>query len=149
MASPSDRTAEGRFVKGVSGNPAGRPRGARNKVTIAVETLLEGQPTGLAQMALNKALKGDRAALKLCLDRICPPPKNRPIPFDMPPITSAADALRASTELLEAVSMGDVTPDEGVQVMKLIKAHAAIVDSGKLEARVRALEGRWWVESKK
>ncbi|HXW71128.1 MAG TPA: DUF5681 domain-containing protein, partial [Methylocella sp.] len=37
------------FLPGQSGNPAGRPRGARNKQTIALEALLDGQSEALMQ----------------------------------------------------------------------------------------------------
>lgn len=35
---------------GESGNPAGRPKGARNKATLAVEALLDGQHEALTQV---------------------------------------------------------------------------------------------------
>ena len=58
-----------------SGN-TGRPKGARNKKTLAVENLLEGQAEALTQTATSKALKGDSVALKLCIDRIAFAPKD-------------------------------------------------------------------------
>jgi hypothetical protein len=42
-----DRTPEGRFRPGQSGNPAGRPRGSRNKATV----ILEGSPENAGQSA--------------------------------------------------------------------------------------------------
>lgn len=130
----SGRTAGGRFAKGVSGNPAGRPRGARNKVTIAVETLLGGQPDGLAQVAVAKALKGNMAALRICMDRIAPAPKSVAIEFDLPPITCAADAVKASAAVLVATAAGELTPDEATRVMALITAHKALVERAEQEA---------------
>ncbi len=41
--------------KFASGNP-GRPKGARHKVTRAIEALLEGQSEQLTQVAIDKAL---------------------------------------------------------------------------------------------
>ena len=75
----ADNTAEiqrGRpFEKGVSGNPTGRPRGSRNATTLALEALLDGQANALTQKAIDLALGGDMAALRLCLDAILPPRK--------------------------------------------------------------------------
>jgi hypothetical protein len=68
----------GRFVKGQSGNPRGRPKGARNTTTVALETLLDGQAQALTQKAIDLALAGDITALRLCLDRILPVRKDRP-----------------------------------------------------------------------
>src|SRR4029453_8739383 len=69
----------GRFVKGQSGNPNGRPKGPRNTPTVAVETLLDGQTQALTQKAIDLALAGDITALRLCLDRILPVRKDRPV----------------------------------------------------------------------
>jgi len=37
------------FQKGQSGNPAGRPPGSRNKKTLVLEALLEGEAEGIAR----------------------------------------------------------------------------------------------------
>lgn len=121
------------------GNP-GRPRGARHKVTLAIEALLEGQHEALTKAAIDKALEGDTVALRLCLDRIAPARKDAPIAIALPPVRSAADAVAASAALLEAVSAGDVTPDEAGRVMALLTAHKNIVETGDLEGRITALE---------
>jgi hypothetical protein len=44
MADNTEKKQHGRpFAKGESGNPGGRPVGSRNKTTIALENLLDGQ----------------------------------------------------------------------------------------------------------
>jgi hypothetical protein len=43
------------FRKGQSGNPDGRPKGARNATTIAVETLLDGEAETLTRKAIEMA----------------------------------------------------------------------------------------------
>ena len=58
------------FKPGVSGNPSGRPQGSRNKATLALESLLDGQAEVLTQKAVDMALEGDMQALRLCLERI-------------------------------------------------------------------------------
>src|SRR4051795_11090305 len=78
------------FQKGRSGNPEGRPKGSRNITTVALETLLDGQAIALTQKAIDLALAGDIAALRLCVDRILPPRKDRPVTFDFPAITTGA-----------------------------------------------------------
>jgi len=44
------------FAPGQSGNPNGRPKGARNKATIAAEALLDGEAEGLTRKALEMAI---------------------------------------------------------------------------------------------
>jgi hypothetical protein len=45
-------TNPGHWPKGVSGNPLGRPRGARNRTTVASEALLEGEAETLTRKAI-------------------------------------------------------------------------------------------------
>ena len=123
-------------------NPAGKPRGARHKTTLAIEALLEGQHEALTQKAIDKALEGDTTALRLCLDRLAPPRKDAPISVELPTVTNAQDAVLASAGVLAAVAAGDITPDEGARVMALLTAHKGIVETGDLERRIAALEIR-------
>ena len=95
------------FKPGQSGNPDGRPRGSRNATTLALESLLDGQATALTQKAIDLALTGDMPALRLCLDRILPPRKDRPVSFDLPPIKSAQDAAATVSAVLAAVASGE------------------------------------------
>ena len=134
------REQTGKFQKGQSGNPAGRPKGARHKTTLAIEALLEGEHEALTRAAIDKALEGDVTAMRLCLDRIAPARKDAPITFELPKIESAEDALRASSALLAAVAGGEVTPDEGARVMALLSSHKQLVESCDLEGRIAALE---------
>ena len=52
------------FKPGQSGNPAGKPKGARNKATLAIEALLDGEAEALTRKAIERALEGDGVALK-------------------------------------------------------------------------------------
>ena len=73
------RNTDGKFSDG----NAGRPKGSRNKATIAIDSLLEGQAEALTQTAISKALDGDSIALRLCMDRIAPPMKDKPVVFPL------------------------------------------------------------------
>ena len=130
------------FAPGVSGNPAGKPQGARHKVTLAVETLLHGEAEALTRKVLEQALAGDGLSQRFCLDRIAPARKDSPISFALPPIKTAGDAVVASAALLSAVAQGGVTPEEAGRVMALLTAHRGLVETDDLELRILALEGR-------
>jgi hypothetical protein len=43
---------QGKFRKGKSGNPMGRPRGIRNKATLAAEALFEGEIEEICRKAI-------------------------------------------------------------------------------------------------
>ena len=115
----------GGFQKGQSGNPRGRPMGSRNNATLACEALLEGQAQALTQKAVDMALAGDPVALRLCLDRIYPARKDRPVRFALPPITSARDAADIAAAVAEAVAAGDLTPNEAAEFAKVIDTYVS------------------------
>ena len=110
------------FRPGQSGNPAGRPRGSRNRSTIAAESLLEGEAEALTRKAVELALAGDTTALRLCIERLVPPRKDRLIEFAVPTITSAHDAAKAISAVLAAVAEGRITPAEEAAVAGLVEA---------------------------
>ena len=139
MTEPRNPGAKTRGRPFEPGNP-GKPKGARSRVTIAIEALLQGQHEALTQAAIDKALEGDTVALRLCLDRIAPARRDAPISFELPTISTVADTVAASSALLAAVAAGEVTPDEGGRVMALLSAHKAIVEMGDIELRLRAVE---------
>src|SRR3954463_11789814 len=79
------------FQKGQSGNPRGRPPGARNRATQAIEALLDGEAETITRKAVELAKAGDTVALRLCLDRLAPVRKDRPVTFALPRIETTAD----------------------------------------------------------
>jgi hypothetical protein len=130
------------FKPGKSGNPNGRPKGSRNATTLALESLLDGEAEALTRKAVELALTGDIAALRLCLDRILPPRKDRPVSFQMPPINNAIDARAASAALLDAVASGALTPSEASEVGKLIDGYVRSIEVTEVLARLDTLEKR-------
>ena len=130
------RNTAGQFTEGNSG----KPKGSRNKATIAIESLLEGQAEALTQTAISKALDGDSMALRLCMDRIAPLPKDNTISFPLPHMESANDASKAAGSVLKAVSIGEITPIEGSRVMGLIDSFRRTLELTVIEQRIQALE---------
>lgn len=107
------------FTKGQSGNPAGKPKGVKNRSTLAAEALLDGEAEQLTRKAIELALSGDTMALKLCLERILPPRKDRTVIFSLPGLENA-DRGASIAAILEAVSQGRITPGEAETVVKLL-----------------------------
>jgi hypothetical protein len=94
----------------------------------------------LAERARDMALAGDTVALRLCLERLCPPRRNRPINLDLPAIETLADASAAVSRVIASTAAGELTPDEAGSVIALIDAKRRILADVDLEARVTALE---------
>ena len=130
------RNTAGKFTSGNSG----RPQGAKNRKTLAVESLLEGQAEALTQTAISKALAGDSMALRLCMERIAPAPKDNPVSFALPQMNNALDASQAAGSVLTAVSDGNLTPIEATRVMGLIDSYRRIHELTEIENRLRVLE---------
>jgi len=101
MSETAKRQQHG-FRPGQSGNPAGRPKGARHRTTVAIEALLDGEGETIARKAIDAAKAGDMVAIRLVLDRICPPRKTRPIHIELPPIHDAGGVAKAQQEILRA-----------------------------------------------
>ena len=136
----TDKQQVNRFQKGVSGNPAGRPRGSRNIALLAVEAMLDGEAEKLTRKCIDLALSGDVTALRLCIERICPVRRDRPVSFKLPAVTSARDAADISAAVMAAVSNGDITLSEASEIGKLIDSYVKAYQVAELSDRVACVE---------
>jgi hypothetical protein len=82
----------------------------------------------------------DVVALRLCMDRIYPPRKDRPVTFPLPPITSARDAADIMGAVAEAVAAGSITPSDGAEYAKLVDAYVKAYHAAELDDRVARVE---------
>lgn len=131
-----NRDERGRFGPG---NP-GKPPGTRHKATRAVEALLDGEAEALSRKAVDMALSGDGAALRLCLERIAPPRKDSPVSFELPKMETAQDAARAAAAIVQAVADGELTPTEGAHCMALVDSYRRTLETTEIETRLNRLE---------
>jgi len=131
-----------RFQPGQSGNPAGKPRGTRNRATTLAEQLLDGEAQTMVRTAIERAKNGNMAALRLCLDRILPPRRDRPVSFAMPVLNSAENAAKAVAAITTAVSRGDLTPSEAGELSRVIEAYVKAIETSEIERRLKILEER-------
>ena len=123
------------------GNP-GRPKGSRHKTTQAMQVLLDGEGEALTRKAIELALAGDATALRLCMDRLLPALRERPIAVELPPVTGSQDAVAASAALLAAVTAGEVAPGEAREIGRLLELHLKAVEQHEIQARLAALESK-------
>jgi hypothetical protein len=113
------------WVKGHSGNPAGRPSRARQAATVA-EALIARKTVPLTNKTLELALAGDRMLLRDCLNRIAPPRREPPVDLDLPAIATRADLLTALTAIADAVASGALTASQSNTLARmLINLHNA------------------------
>src|SRR5205807_2627603 len=110
-----------------SGNPAGRPRGARNRRTLALETLMEDESDVITRKVIEMAKGGHISAIRLVIDRLAPLQKDRPVDFELPPLNTPADSVAALAAIVAAVAAGDLTPMEAAQLSKVVNAYVQAV----------------------
>ena len=110
-----------KFQPGVSGNPGGKRKGAKDKRT-ALREMLQPHAQNLMDTAVRMALGGDTAALKICMDRLVAPIREEPIHVTVPKITGPDDCVKAQAAVLNAVAAGQMLPGEGQVLSGLIDA---------------------------
>jgi Family of unknown function (DUF5681) len=128
------------FRKGRSGNPSGKPRGARHRTTMAVQALLEGEAEALTRKCIELAKAGDTTALRLCMERIAPAPKSRAVQLPMLSVETADDVLTAQAATIRAMAVGEITPDEAATIAGVLDAKRKAIETVQLEGRVAKLE---------
>lgn len=129
----------GKFPKGVSGNPAGKPKGARHKSTLAALSLFEGESEALTRKAVDMALEGDTTALKICLDRIIPSLKSTapPVIIDSPHPDNLTDTAKM---FITAATTGEIPPDIAAQLVSAVASVARVEEMEQVKDRLEALE---------
>ncbi len=142
VATPANpgRTQDGRFAPGYSGNPAGMKKGTRHHVSRMLEKMMADDAEAVMRSVIQAAQNGDNTAAKIIIDRVAPARKDATIEFPLPKLENAKDAAMAMGEVVAAVSEGELSPDEGQAVAKLLEGYARLTELTELEARIRALE---------
>jgi len=130
------------FPKGRSGNPRGKPKGARHKTTLLAEKLMQDDAENIVNAVLTAARSGDMTAARIVLDRIAPARRDNPVAFALPKIKRPADAVAASAAILSAVADGRLTPGEALEDSKLIEGFVKALEVAELEQRLNELEER-------
>jgi hypothetical protein len=104
-----------------------------------LEKLLDNDAATITSKAIELA-KNDLTALRLCLERIIPPRKDRPVNFDMPEIKTPSDALVAATAIMRAVAGSELTPSEAAELSKTIDSFVRVAETADLAERIKRLE---------
>jgi hypothetical protein len=119
---------------------SGRPKGSRNKTTLAAEGVIGKHGEQVAKKMCELAIAGDVAAGRAILDRVAPVRRGCPIQFHLPPVTSANDVVTALDSILRVVADGVLSPEEGALVANLLETKRKAIEIVELESRVAELE---------
>jgi len=128
------------WPKGQSGNPAGRQKGSRNKATIMAALYLDGEAEGLARKAVEMAYAGDLLALRLCLERTIAPRRDRPEPFRLPRVETAADLAPAMAAVMAAAARGVITTGQAAEMASVVATRLRAIEAAEFDRHLTALE---------
>lgn len=125
------------FVKGQSGNPAGKKPGTKNRKTLLLQEL-ERDGSALAAAIKAKALEGDASCMSLWLSRLEPAARTRgeTVEFAFDPAATPAQNIE---EVMKAVAAGDMTVETGAQLISGIEKLSNVRVSEQTEDREIAL----------
>ena len=126
------------FTKGASGNPAGRPKGIKDKRHRFNESI-ESMIPEVLESVFQKAIAGDMTAAKMLLDRSLP--TKRPEQERVQISIKENTALNAR-DVLQGVFAGEMSPDVGASLLNAITGVLKAVEVEDLAKRIEALESK-------
>jgi len=129
-----------RFKPGTSGNPKGKPKGARSKSTIFGERIMQEDADAIIQAVVDSAKNGDPTAMRLCVERLIPVRKGRPIAFELPKIKTPADISIAMSAIVSAMAAGEITAEEASSASAVIQVNLRAIEVVDIDERLRRLE---------
>jgi hypothetical protein len=125
------------FIKGRSGNPAGRPKGSKNKVRFDPHEVLGPLVDDAVKVIADAVRAGDIGAAKLVLDKLIANPKPTDRSSVNLPELATARLEDIPTLLVQAVGDGRLSLDEAAQLAALVTAHARVIDQLLIEPDLR------------
>jgi len=90
---------------------------------------------GIVQRLLELAEKGDPTALRLCLERIIPPLRERPLQFELPPLATPADAVAVIAAITAGLADGSLSAAEGAELARMVRIFVEILVIARREER--------------
>ena len=129
------------FKPGESGNPAGKPKGARSRFTKMREALADDLPQ-LLDATKTAALAGDMTAMRLLLERTLPPHKAASAPVWLPELEQAETLTDQARAILNATSRAELPPDVSAQLLAALSSVAKLAEIDEIERRISALEAK-------
>ncbi|GGA69114.1 hypothetical protein GCM10011521_04160 [Arenimonas soli] len=131
----------GKFVPGKSGNPAGRPKGSRNRLSVLRDSLVTAtEAREVVAKLVESAKAGDTQAASILMDRLWPKLKSQ-APALAVPLPDGDLADQAETVVRE-MAAGMIPVADAGQMLAALASVARIKETVDFEKRLDALERR-------
>jgi hypothetical protein len=118
----------------------GRPKGSRNKKSLAADALLTQYAESIVKKCIGMALLGDPTAMRLCMARLGAPKRETPVKLKMKPVQTLEEVKQVLAATIEAVGAGHITPGQAESLARLLDAQRRGIETVELEARLEKLE---------
>jgi len=113
----------------------GRPAGSRNKATLALEALLDGDGETITRKAISLAKSGNESALRLCLERLIPPRRERTVRLKLPgDISTADDVSGALAAIVMSAARDEITIGEALQLANLLEIRRQAIETQSIRS---------------
>ena len=104
--------------------------------------MMQGEAEAVTRKAIDLALAGDSVALRLVMERLVSPVRERPVNVALPRINAASDLIAAASALTDAVASGDITPGEAASLSTLVGNVSKAIETIELSERLAKIEER-------
>ncbi len=135
--------AGGRFRPGQSGNPAGKPKGSRDKRT-AFRAAIAEHAEEIIDAVILQALNGDVQAQKMCLDRIVSTlrPESLPITISLPrgSVSTTKGLLTAGASVVKAAAGGKLSTEDAKVMSAILEGQRKMIELTDIVERLEKLE---------
>jgi hypothetical protein len=108
--------------------------------TAMLEALLDSEGEHLLRAAIERGRAGDVGALRMAIERIMPPLRDRLVTLPLEQIETVADLLKAIGVVIADVAKGKLTPTEGSTLVGMLSAMRSAFETCEMETRLRAIE---------
>lgn len=137
MTTPKKKPS--RWKPGQSGNPRGKPKGAKDRRTKWRDQLGADLDAVLAAL-LTAAKRGDVPAIALVLSRCAPPLRGERALIAIPGLPSGASATELAIALVRAACNGTLASDAAAELVQALAAVGRLREVDELAARIAKLE---------
>jgi hypothetical protein len=107
---------------------------------MAALAIMEADADTISRKAVELALGGDLTAIRIVLDRLVAPRRDRPVEIALPKIVTASDLVAAASAIVEAIAEGAVTPSEAAALSTAVSGVAKAVEIYEIAERLTRLE---------